>query len=71
MSGLNVLGGYLIEKAVLSEEDEPELSMTAEDLLDEYVDEYEGPLIFMHNETWQNEFDGVCRKLHKFLKNKQ
>jgi hypothetical protein len=68
LGGLNVLGGYLIEKAVLSEDDEPELSMTAEELLNEYVDEYEGPLIFMDNETWQNEFDGVCRKLHKFLK---
>ncbi|MDD8019468.1 MAG: hypothetical protein PHP42_13930 [Bacteroidota bacterium] len=43
--------------------------MTAKELLDEYVNEYEGPLVFMDNETWQNEFDGVCRKLHKFLKN--
>jgi len=70
LGGLNALGGYLIEKAVLSEEDEPELSMTAEELLNKYIDEYEGPLVFMDNETWQNEFDGVCRKLHKFLKNK-
>lgn len=69
--GLNSLGGYLIEKVVLSENDEPEFSMTAEELLNEYIDEYEGPLIYMDNEAWQNEFDGVCRKLYKFLNGKK
>lgn len=60
---LHSLGGYLVEKSVFDDEN---VHMTAAQLLDEYVDQDEGPLICQDNETWQNEIDMVCRKLHKF-----
>lgn len=64
-SALHSLGGYLVEKAVLDEEDSQK---TTTELLDEYVGPYEGPLICQDNEDWQNEIDTACRKLHKFRK---
>ncbi len=62
-------GIFFLIDASLSENNEPEFSMTAEELLDEYISEDDGPLIFMDNEAWQNEIDTVCRKLYKFLNN--
>lgn len=62
-AALHSLGGYLVEKAVLYEED---MQKTTKELLDEYVGPYEGPLICQDNEIWQNEIDTACRKLYKF-----
>lgn len=65
IDGLNSLGGYLVEKSVYG--NDKDLKMAADELLAEYLNDEDGPLIFMDNESWQNEFDGVCRKLYKFL----
>ena len=62
-SALHSLGGYLVETAVL---DDGDMKKSTDELLDEYVTPYEGPLICMDNEAWQNEIDMACRKLHKF-----
>lgn len=64
-NGLHALGGFLVENAVLSEKD---FARTAEELLFEYLDPYEGPLVFLDNEAWQEELDMVCRKLYKYIK---
>ena len=60
---LHSLGGYLVEKAVFDDEN---LHLTATQLLDAYVGPHEGPLIRQDHETWQDEIDMVCRKLHRF-----
>ncbi len=64
-AALHSLDGYLVEKAVLYEEDSEK---TTKQLLDEYVGPDEGPLIHQDNEDWQNEIDTACRKLYKFRK---
>ena len=61
---LHSLGGYLIDQ--LSYEDEPETS-TAMKLLEEQLSEFEGPLIFHDNESYQREVDTTCKKLYKHL----
>jgi hypothetical protein len=38
----------------------------ATDLLDFFPDE--GPLVYHGNESWQDEFDMVCRKIYKYMK---
>lgn len=64
-SALHALGGYLFEKAVL---DDDAMQKTTEEILDESINPYDGPLISLDNETWQNEIDMVCRKLYKYRK---
>lgn len=66
-SGLHALGGFLVEKAVLSEDD---FDKTADELLHEYLAPDDGPLIYHDNEDWQAELDMVCRKLYRFMKEK-
>ena len=61
---LHALGGYLVEKSVLDEDD---LSKTTDDLLAEYLGPDEGPLIHLDHEKWQSEIDMVCRKLYRFI----
>lgn len=61
---LHALGGYLVEEAVEKEG----LRMTTRDLLAEHIDAEGGPLIHLHEQSWQEEIDMVCRKLHKYLK---
>ena len=63
IGALHCLGGYLIEKGIYENVD-----FSLYDLLNEYLDEYGGPLIHYDNEIWQNELDMVCRKLYKYLK---
>lgn len=62
---LQALGGYLVEQAVF---DDDGTEMTTDELLSEHVGPHEGPLIYLDNETWQNEIDMVCRSLYKYMK---
>ncbi len=64
IGALHCLGGYLIEKGIYENVD-----FSLYDLLTEYLNKYDGPLIHYDNEIWQNELDMVCRKLYKYLKN--
>ena len=59
------LGGYLVKEGI-----DFEVDKSACELLMENLDEYEGPLIHLDNETWQKEIDTVCKKLFKYLKSK-
>jgi len=63
---LHALGGYLIEE-VGNKANTPS---TVREFLAQYIDSGEGPLIYQHNEVWQNERDTVCRKLYRYLTNK-
>jgi hypothetical protein len=63
---LHALGGYLVEQAT-SDDD---LDDTADELLSKYIDSDGGPLIYYDNESWQDEVDMVCRKIHKHIKTK-
>ncbi|RJP25437.1 MAG: hypothetical protein C4527_17365 [Candidatus Omnitrophota bacterium] len=65
-NALHTLGGYLVEKAV----SDNGLDKTTDELLFEYTDFDEGPLIYLDNEVWQSEVDMVCRKIHQYLKKK-
>ena len=57
---LHALGGYLIEESIDDDGDIIELLLNS-------IDAYEGPLIYMSNESWQRELDAVCKKLYKFM----
>jgi hypothetical protein len=63
-ASLHRLGGYLVEKAI-SDDDS---AKTAYELLSEYINPDEGPLVYHENENWQDEFDMVCRKIYKYMK---
>ncbi len=62
-SSLHALGGYLVQQAT-SDDD---LDDTAEELLSKYIDSDGGPLIYYDDESWQDEVDMVCRKIHKHM----
>lgn len=62
-NALFALGGYLLKRAV-SEKEEPK---QARQMLLAAIDTDDGPLIFHDEESWQLEFDSVCRKLHRYL----
>lgn len=62
-AGLRALGGYLVEMAVVEEEQ----GFTTEELLREHLGPDDAPLIYQDDETWQSELDTVGRKLHRFL----
>ncbi len=57
-------GNYLVEEAI----SEDGLGMTTNELLAEHIDAEGGPLIHPHEQTWQEEIDMVCRKLHKGIR---
>jgi hypothetical protein len=61
---LHALGGYLVGKSV----DADGFGKTARELLDEAIEDQEGPLIYHDHESWQQELDTVCRKLYRSLK---
>lgn len=60
---LHALGGYLVQRTI-SEEG---VDMSAQQILDEQINAYDGPLIHHHDKQWQAEIDTVCRKLYKYL----
>ena len=47
------------------------MNKTAYEMLSEYVGPDDGPLIYHHNEDWQNEVDMVCRKIYKQINKKR
>ena len=62
LSALHALGGYIVEKGVLEH-----TNLSAQELINKYIDQDGGPLIHYDNESWQNELDMVCKKLFKFM----
>ena len=66
-SALMSLGGYVVEQSI-SEDDKEK---NAKELLLACIDDEGGPFLFQDEETWQNEFDMVCRKLHKYYTHKK
>jgi len=66
-AALMSLGGYVVEQSI-SEEGKKK---TAKELLLTCIDDEGGPYIFQDEETWQNELDMVCRKLHKYYIHKK
>ena len=60
---LHCLGGYLTKKGIYEDMD-----LSAPELIEKYITEFEGPLIHYDNESWQNELDMVCRKLYKSMR---
>jgi len=61
------LGSYIVEQPI----SEDGVRKSAKELLLMSIDEEGGPLLFQDEETWQNELDMVCRKLHKYCARKQ
>ena len=62
-NSLHALGGYLVTQSISRED----LYKSAYELLFEYVNPYEGPLIYHDNEDWQEELDMVCRNFYKYM----
>ncbi len=61
------LGSYVVEQSTSEEL----MGKTAKELLLMSIDDEGGPFLFQDEETWQNEFDMVCRKLHKYYVRKK
>lgn len=59
---LHALGGYIVEQGIYEN-----TQFSAMQLLLDNCDEDGGPLIHIHNETWQREVDTVCKKLFRYL----
>jgi hypothetical protein len=60
---IHALGGYLVQQTT----SDKGMDMSAQQILEAYIDAYEGPLIHHDDEQWQAEIDMVCRKLYKYL----
>ena len=61
-AALHTLGGYLIEQGVFEETE-----MTALELLQENISQYDASLIHHDNEGWQKELDTASRRLYRYL----
>ncbi len=61
------LGCHVVEQSV----SEGGIGKTAKELLLLSIDEQGGPILFLDEETWQNELDMVCRKLYKYYVRKK
>ena len=66
-AALMSLGSYIVEQSI-SEEG---MGKSVKELLLMSIDDEGGPLLFQDEETWQNELDMVCRKLHKYYAHKK
>lgn len=62
-NSLHALGGYLVQLSTSEES----MDMSAQQILDQQINAYDGPVIHHHDEQWQAEVDTVCRKLFKYL----
>ena len=62
-AALHALVGYLVEEAGNGFR----ANKGIREFLEEFIDSEGGPLIYHHDELWQNELDAVCRKLYKYL----
>ncbi len=67
---LNLLGEILVMHAVADPES-PEAQMTSRELFMANVNDQEGPLLDPDNEAAQNEFDIVCGKLYRYLRERE
>ena len=67
---LNLLGEILVMHAVADPES-PEAQMTSRELFMANVNDQEGPLLDSDNEAAQNEFDIVCGKLYRYLRERE
>lgn len=66
-AALMSLGGYIVEQSII----EDGVIKSAKELLLMSINDEGGPLLFQDEETWQNELDMVCRKLHKYYARKK
>lgn len=63
----HALGGYIIHDLFDSFSPSSEKSKRGKELLFDYINKNEGPLITQDHESWQNEYDATCRQLYKYL----
>ena len=61
------LGSYVVEQSISEEL----MGKAAKELLLMSIDDEGGPFLLQDEETWQNELDMVCRKLHKYYVRKK
>lgn len=61
------LGSYIVEQSISEEGN----GKSAKELLLMSIDNEGGPLLFQDEDSWQNELDMVCRKLHKYYGDKK
>ncbi len=66
-NGLSEIGGHIIDKLFNRYRDDYDSNKSGFDVLLDFVDEYEGPLIY-ETENEQREIDLVSKKLYKFIK---
>ena len=65
-NGLAAIGSHIIEKLFNRYPEEYDKNKSASDVLLDFVDKYEGPLIY-ETEDEQREIDLVSKKLYKFI----
>ena len=66
-NGLSAIGNHIISQLFNLYPEEYEQNKSASDVLLDFVDKYEGPLIY-ETENEQREIDLVSKKLYKFIK---
>jgi len=66
-NSFHALGGYLVKQSISDDDD---LDDTVDELLSKYIESEGGPFIYYDDESWQEEFDMVCRKIYKFMERK-
>ncbi|KEQ18703.1 hypothetical protein [Endozoicomonas numazuensis] len=66
-SSCHALGGYIISEIFGYEHDIELAELPPKEILNNYITQYEGPLIYPQHETWQKEIDSTCKKLFKFI----
>lgn len=67
---LNLLGEILVMHAV-ADPKSPEAQMTPRELFMANVNDMEGPLLDLDDDTIQNKFDLICGKLYRYLKSRE
>lgn len=65
-NGLAAIGSHIIDKLFNHYPEEYDKNKSASDVLLDFVDKYEGPLIY-ETEEEQREIDLVSKKLYKFI----
>ena len=66
-NGLAAIGSHIIDKLFNRYPEDYDSNKSGFDVLLDFVDEYEGPLIY-ETENEQREIDLVSKKLYKFIK---
>jgi hypothetical protein len=66
-NGLSSIGGHIIDRLFNRYPEDYDPNKSGSDVLLDFVDEYEGPLIY-ETESEQREIDLVSKKLYKFIK---